>query len=203
MSEEKPAALKTDDNGHCIHVCRIGQLEYIHRLITEDGLSQQEACRNFIDAVKAHVNEGDPIVEDMTIERVRSQFRRDSGKLIDKPKKSLVGPTNEVEDETASTDAGYQDDEKNVNVNTVVKNIEASRKQISRELKKLIKLIKDKKLTGGEFYKEIENQVRLLIYEAEDLRIYPFGKPIDSFVSPGFQTNPDKTQVATTEVVGA
>ena len=96
---EKPAALKTDENGNCITICRMGQLEYIHKLIHEDGISQQKACQIFIDAVNEHVNDGDPITAKLTVENVRSQFRRDSGKLKDKPKNILVEPTNKAEED--------------------------------------------------------------------------------------------------------
>ena len=82
---DKPKALKTDENGNCIMICRDGQLEYISRLIHGDNMSQREACQNFVDAVNAHIKDGDPI-DKLTVEKVRSQYRRDSNQLKDKPK---------------------------------------------------------------------------------------------------------------------
>ena len=79
METEKPAALKTDDKGNCIYICREGQLEYISRMINEEGLSQREAARSFIEAVNSYVNVGDPITSTLTVDKVRDQFRRDSG----------------------------------------------------------------------------------------------------------------------------
>ena len=48
METEKPAALKTDDKGNCIHICRDGQLEYLSRMINDEGLSQREAARGLL-----------------------------------------------------------------------------------------------------------------------------------------------------------
>jgi len=95
-NKPKPAALKTDNDGNCVTICRMGQLEYIHQLITEDGLTQQGAVESFIEAVQAHSNDGDPITNELTVEMVRSQYRRDSGKLKETPKKPLVEPTKEI-----------------------------------------------------------------------------------------------------------
>lgn len=92
----KPPALKTDDEGNCITICRLGQLEYIHNLITEEGMSERDATKTFIEVVKAHTPTGDPLTEDLTVDKVRSQFRRDTGKLNGKPKvtsKPRVGST--------------------------------------------------------------------------------------------------------------
>ncbi len=41
MNNKKPAALKTDNDGNCVAICRTGQLGYIHRLITEKGYTRQ------------------------------------------------------------------------------------------------------------------------------------------------------------------
>jgi len=93
---DKPAALKTDTTGNCVTICRMGQLEFIHKLITEESMTQKGAVETFIEAVQAHSNEGDPLTSDLTVEMVRSQYRRDSGKLKEKTKEPLVEPTNEV-----------------------------------------------------------------------------------------------------------
>lgn len=94
---EKPPALKTDNDGNCVTICRMGQLEYIHKLITEDAMTQQGAAESFIEALRAHAKKGDPITSKLTVEMVRAQYRRDSGKLKDKPRKFLVEPTKETE----------------------------------------------------------------------------------------------------------
>lgn len=78
-------------------ICRDGQLEYISRLIHDDNITQREACQSFIDAVNEHVNEGDTITKELTVEKVRSQYRRDSRQLNDKPN-SWVGPTQDPAD---------------------------------------------------------------------------------------------------------
>lgn len=93
---EAPAALKTDSSGNCVTICRMGQLEYIHRLINEEDMTQQGAVESFIEAVQAHSSDGDPITSELTVEMVRSQYRRDSGKLKEKPNKHLVEPTQET-----------------------------------------------------------------------------------------------------------
>lgn len=80
----KPTALKTDNEGNCITICRLGQLEHIHKLITADGMSEREAAQSFIESVQAHSPEGDPLTSTLTVEQIRSQFRRDSGRLHDK-----------------------------------------------------------------------------------------------------------------------
>lgn len=95
--EKQPAALKTDHAGDCVTICRMGQLEYIHQLITEEDMTQQAAVESFIEAVRAHANEGDPLTSDLTVEMVRSQYRRDSGKLSKSPEKTLVESTKEIE----------------------------------------------------------------------------------------------------------
>ncbi len=111
MNNKKPAALKTDNDGNCVAICRTGQLEYIHGLITEEGYTQQAATVSFIEAVQAHVNDGDPITSTLTVEKVRSQFRRDSGKLKEKPKISLVGSTKEeLDDKILEMAAKIQND---------------------------------------------------------------------------------------------
>lgn len=99
MAPEKPAALKTDDDGNCITICRTGQLEYISRLIHEENLTQREACQTFVDAIKKHTRDGDPITGDLTVEKVRSQYRRDAQQLKDKPKSAWVEPTQMTDEE--------------------------------------------------------------------------------------------------------
>ena len=91
--EERPAALKKDTKGSCITICRMGQLEHIHKLITEEGLTQQEAAESFIESVQAHSDDGDPLTSRLTVEMIRSQYRRDSGKLNGKSTDSLVEVT--------------------------------------------------------------------------------------------------------------
>jgi len=83
---KKPAALKTDGAGNCVTICRIGQVEYIHKLITDEGLTQREAAQTFIEAMQAHSAEGDPLTADLTVEQIRLQYRRDAGKFKDKIK---------------------------------------------------------------------------------------------------------------------
>ncbi|MBU1140886.1 MAG: hypothetical protein KKA76_18070, partial [Proteobacteria bacterium] len=95
--EKQPTALKTDQAGNCVTICRMGQLEYIHQLITEEDMSQQDAVELFIEAVQAHANEGDPLTSELTVEMVRSQYRRDSGKMSKSAGKSLVETTKETE----------------------------------------------------------------------------------------------------------
>lgn len=104
--EKKPAALKTDDTGNCITICRMGQLEYIHNLITEENMTQQGAVESFIEAVQAHASEGDPLTSELTVEMVRSQYRRDSGKLTEKPRKTLVEPTKDKKAERLNNQQG-------------------------------------------------------------------------------------------------
>lgn len=87
LEMEKPAALKKDADGNCITICRTGQLEHIHKLITDDGLSETAAAQSFINACQQHSEEGDPLTSDMTVEQIRKQYRRDIGK--DKPKQAV------------------------------------------------------------------------------------------------------------------
>ncbi len=61
-------------------------------------MTQQGAVESFIEAVQAHANEGDPLIYELTVEMVRSQYRRDSGKLTERPRKSLVESTKKITD---------------------------------------------------------------------------------------------------------
>lgn len=120
-NKSKPAALKTDDEGNCVTICRMGQLEYIHRLITEEGMTQQGAVESFVEAVQAHSNDGDPITNELTVEMVRSQYRRDSGKLKEKPKNSLVESTKGT---TVTSSVGFSNHTK-TKVHRIVADLES------------------------------------------------------------------------------
>lgn len=107
----KPTALKQDAHGNCITICRMGQLEYIHRLVSEEDFSETEASRTFIEAVQAHSEEGDPITSELTVESVRAQYRRDSGKKKDKPKPGRTAQPEQTESGDSAGGAGDKKDE--------------------------------------------------------------------------------------------
>ena len=106
---EKPAALKIDTNGNCIAICRTGQLEFIFKLIHEDGLSEREASQPCIDSLVLHLSDVYSL-GNLSVDQLRSQFRRDTGKLTDTPGPFSKESEIKAEPDSRSTPA-HQDTE--------------------------------------------------------------------------------------------
>lgn len=93
----KPAAVKTDSAGHCISICEIGTIDFIREYQEQHSVSEREAVRQFIDTVKVHLANDDPVAERLTEESVRSSIRRATGKKHDHPKTGANRPN--IQDE--------------------------------------------------------------------------------------------------------
>lgn len=111
----KPAAVKTDADGHCINLCEVGMVEYIHsykeNYTKEHKKSERAAVRFFLEVTKAHLPEDDPIRDKLTEESLLAKYRRLIGKKKDsdgpcggpphecntkREKRYLVAPTAEA-----------------------------------------------------------------------------------------------------------
>lgn len=105
----KPAALKTDNDGNCIAICEIGQVEFIREYQEKHSVSERGAVRAFIEAINAHVPVEDPALDGLTEGSVSARVRRQTGRKKDRPLLNVRRTATEQKDEPEHVDVQQAD----------------------------------------------------------------------------------------------
>jgi hypothetical protein len=175
----KPAAVKTDDNGNCIHLCEIGTVEFIREFQEKHSVSEREAVRQFIDTVKASLNADDPVLDSITEESVRSSVRRNTGRKrddnpksgADRPKIQPIDGEERSEVQISTDNTAPPKSEKIYSQQEALAKVVAARKAFVEAMMIIRSMAESKRLTDDSIHKETENQIRLILTEAKIIGI--------------------------------